>query len=154
MDTTERLLAIEQIKQLKARYFRYMDTKDWAGLREVFCDDAMFDPRASLNLDGAGDGPGAESNDWVYHGGDGITQFVRDAVSTRRTVHHGHCNEIEILSETEAQGVIAMEDKVWDLADGTPILHGSGHYHETYRHENGAWRIFTSRITRLYVKLS
>ena len=30
---------IEAIKQLKARYFRTMDTKDWAGMREVFADD-------------------------------------------------------------------------------------------------------------------
>ena len=33
MDTVERLDAIEAIKQLKARYFRCMDTKDWDGLR-------------------------------------------------------------------------------------------------------------------------
>ena len=29
---------IEAIKQLKARYFRLMDTKDWAGFRAVFTD--------------------------------------------------------------------------------------------------------------------
>jgi hypothetical protein len=53
MNASDHLLAIEQIKQLKARYFRCMDTKDWAGLRSVFCDDAVFDARASLSLDGA-----------------------------------------------------------------------------------------------------
>ena len=41
----ERLTAIEEIKQLKARYFRCMDTKDWAGLQAVFSDDAEFDMR-------------------------------------------------------------------------------------------------------------
>ena len=28
--TVDRLAAIEEIKQLKARYFRFIDTKDWA----------------------------------------------------------------------------------------------------------------------------
>lgn len=153
MDAYDQLLAIEQIKQLKARYFRCMDTKDWAGLRAVFCDDAVFDARASLNMDGSGEGPGAESNDWIYQGGDVIAGFVRDAVSTRRTVHHGHCHEVEILSATEARGVIAMEDMVWELGSGAPVLHGCGHYHETYRGDDGTWRILTSRLTRLYLKL-
>lgn len=153
MEASERLLAIEQIKQLKSRYFRCMDTKDWTGLRSVFCDDAVFDARAALNLDGAGEGAAAESNAWVYNGGDTIAEFVRSTVSALRTVHHGHGHEIEILSGTEAQGVIAMEDKVWDLASGAPVLHGCGHYHETYRRDADGWRILTSRLTRLYLKL-
>ncbi len=37
----EKLWDIEQIKQLKARYFRLMDTKDWAAWRELFTDDCL-----------------------------------------------------------------------------------------------------------------
>lgn len=148
MDAATQLLAIEQIKQLKARYFRCMDTKDWAGLRAVFCDDAEFDARTSLSLDGSGD-----CADWVYRGGDVIADFIRDATTPSRTVHHGHCHEIEILSATEARGVIAMEDQIWDIASGAPVLHGAGHYHETYRKEADGWRILTSRISRLYIKV-
>ena len=40
MATLEELDAIEQIKQLKARYFRCMDTKDWDGFQAVFAPDA------------------------------------------------------------------------------------------------------------------
>ena len=36
MDAIEKLLAIEEIKQTKARYFRFMDTKDRNGLASVF----------------------------------------------------------------------------------------------------------------------
>ena len=152
MDAAETLLAIEQIKQLKGRYFRLMDTKDWTGLRTVFCDDATFDARASLSLDGAGEeGRAADSNDWVYHGGDVIAAFVQAAIGSQRSCHHGHCHEIEILSDSEARGVIAMEDRVWD--GDTLALHGMGHYHETYRKVDGEWRIHTSRITRLDVAL-
>ncbi|MBK6739384.1 MAG: nuclear transport factor 2 family protein [Haliea sp.] len=38
---------IEAIKQLKARYFRTMDTKDWPAMRQVFCDDVVMDSTAS-----------------------------------------------------------------------------------------------------------
>ena len=34
---------VEAIKQLKARYFRTMDTKDWAAMRQVFTDDVVID---------------------------------------------------------------------------------------------------------------
>ena len=154
MDPATRLLAIEEIKQLKGRYFRFMDTKDWEGLRTIFCDDAIFDARAALSLDGHGqDGRAAESNDWIYHRADVIADFIKGAVGTSRTVHHGHCHEVEILSSDEASGVIAMEDQIWDDAGLTMSLHGCGHYHETYRRVDGSWRIQTSRITRLYVSL-
>ena len=38
---------IEAIKQLKARYFRTMDTKDWAAMQLVFTDDVVVDTTAS-----------------------------------------------------------------------------------------------------------
>lgn len=154
IDPIARLIATEEIKQLKARYFRLMDGKDFAALRSVFADDAVFDARASLSIDGQGEsGRAAESNDWVYSGGDVIIDFIRAAIGTQRTVHHGHCHEIEVLSDTEARGVIAMEDQIWDESGAALTLHGMGHYHETYRKEADGWRIVTSRITRLHVIL-
>ncbi|MFM2371660.1 MAG: hypothetical protein RIS85_1382, partial [Pseudomonadota bacterium] len=94
IDPIARLIATEEIKQLKARYFRLMDGKDFVALRSVFADDAVFDARASLSIDGQGEsGRAAESNDWVYSGGDVIIDFIRAAIGTQRTVHHGHCHE-------------------------------------------------------------
>ncbi|BBZ71012.1 hypothetical protein MPRS_21050 [Mycobacterium paraseoulense] len=37
------LLAIESIKQLKARYCRHLDAKDWAAWRTIFTDDFVSD---------------------------------------------------------------------------------------------------------------
>lgn len=147
IDSVTRLIAIEEIKQLKSRYFRCMDTKDYVGLRNVFADDAMFDASCSLGIE-----PVEDAENWIHRGGDQIAAFVESAVAPLRTVHHGHGHEIELLSETEARGVIAMEDQIWD-ATGTPFLHGMGHYHETYRKEADGWKIVTSRISRLHVIL-
>ena len=51
------------------------------------------------------------------------------------------------MSPTSATGVWAMEDMLrWP--NGTE-LHGYGHYHETYEKVEGAWRIKSSKLTRL-----
>ena len=46
MDEIERMTAIEDIRRLKARYFRCLDTKDWDGFRDVFASDGEMDMRA------------------------------------------------------------------------------------------------------------
>jgi uncharacterized protein (TIGR02246 family) len=124
---------LEAIKQLKARYFRTLDTKDWAGMREVFAADVVVDTSSS----GGG----------VVTGADEFVAFLRDALRDVVTVHHGHMPEIELTSPTTAKAVWAMEDHLrWP--DGRE-LHGYGHYHETYERTGGAWRIKTLELTRL-----
>ncbi len=129
---------IEAIKQLKARYFRTMDTKDWAGMREVFTDDVVMDTTAS----GGG----------VVSGADAFMEFLEQTLADAVTVHHGHMPEITLTSPTTASGIWALHDHiVWP--DGTQ-LHGDGHYHETYERAGGVWRIKSSTLTRLHMELS
>ena len=87
---------IEAIKQLKARYFRLMNAKDWDAMRRVFTDDLVMDTTSS----GGG----------VMTGADPFMQFLRNAIGDVLTVHHGHTPEIELTSATTATGVWAMED--------------------------------------------
>lgn len=47
MTEAEKLAAIFDIQALKARYFRCMDSKDWAGLEAVFAPDVVADFRDS-----------------------------------------------------------------------------------------------------------
>jgi hypothetical protein len=136
MDDIERLVAIEEIKQLKARYFRCMDTKDWAGFEGVFTQEAVLDMSEE-----AGD---------VVHGAPAIAAYVLGHVGAVETVHHGHMPEITVTSSSAASGIWAMED-VLRWPEGGPIrsMHGFGHYHETYERVDGEWRIASLRLTRL-----
>lgn len=148
MTAADELREIEQIKKLKARYFRCMDTKDWAGFRDVFADDAVMDMRGEMR-DGTTEGEG------LVTGADAIAAFVRGAVDTVTTVHHGHMPEIELTSPSEASGIWAMEDMLrWP--EGAPLtsLHGYGHYHETYRKTTHGWRIASTRLSRLRVDVA
>ena len=67
------------------------------------------------------------------------------------TVHHGHMPEIELTSPTTARGIWAMEDILHTPEDSVNVVHGFGHYHETYERIDGEWRINTLRLTRLRV---
>ena len=124
---------IEAIKQLKARYFRTMDTKDWAAMRQVFCDDVVMDS--------------TESGGSVITGADTCVDFLQEVIGNVITVHHGHMPEIELTSATTANGIWAMEDMLrWP--NGSE-LHGYGHYLETYEKNGGSWHIKTLKLTRL-----
>jgi uncharacterized protein (TIGR02246 family) len=124
---------IEAIKQLKARYFRTIDTKDWDALRQVFADDVVMDTR--------------ESGGNVMSGMTQCVEFLEEAIGDVVTVHHGHTPEIALTSPTTATGVWAMEDMLRWPNGGE--LHGYGHYHETYEKVDGTWRIKTLVLTRL-----
>ena len=146
----DRLEAIEEIRQLKARYFRFLDTKDAAGMLTVFCRDAVFDCRSVFAAeDSAYPGAAAASN-WVFEGNRRITDFVLKPLRGWVSVHHGHCHEITIDSADEAHGVIAMEDAIRSPDGKLHTLWGCGHYHDLYRREDDVWRIARSTITRLF----
>ena len=126
---------IEAIRRLKARYFRTMDTKDWAAMRDVFADDVVIDT--------------SEAGGSVVDGADEFIAFVREALGDAVTVHQGHMPEIDLTSDTTATGIWALNDIViW--ATGMR-LDGYGHYHETYEKTAGEWRIKSSRLTRVHV---
>jgi uncharacterized protein (TIGR02246 family) len=145
MDALERLVAIDEIKQLKARYFRSLDTKDWDGFADVFAPDAVMDMSSEMR-DHTTEGDG------ITRGNREIAAFVRGAVDPVVTVHHGHTPEITFTSPTTATGVWAMEDKLrWP--EGAPLrtMHGYGHYHETYEKVDNRWLIKTLTLSRLRV---
>ena len=139
----DRYLAIQEIKALKARYFRHLDEKDWDSWQGVFA------PDAEMVVTPDGEGPGSPNNPVV--GSAEIVAFVRPSIETLVTVHHGHMPEIEITSPTTATGIWAMGDIVL-LPDME--LRGWGHYHETYRKVRGEWKIAKIKLTRLRLEIN
>ena len=144
----ERLEAIEAIHQLKARYFRFMDTKDWAGLETIFTDDCVFDMRSEAR-------DKSRAAEGLVTGAKAIAAAMRHAVQDLLTVHHGHMPEIEVTSPTTATGIWAMED-VLRWPEGAPMktLQGYGHYHETYERVGGRWLIKSLTLSRLRVDVT
>jgi uncharacterized protein (TIGR02246 family) len=127
---------LEEIRRLKARYFRHLDRKEWVELAQVFTADAHMD-----------------ADGFTSTGRDEIVAFLRRVLADTRTVHHGHMPEIDLDGDT-ARGIWAMEDYVEFGAHDPPKgLRGYGHYEEEYRREDGTWRIANLRLVRLRVDL-
>jgi len=130
---------IEDIRRLKARYFRTMDQKDWDAWGQVFAAEAVME---------------VPEVDVVLTGRDAIVKFVSRALATAQTVHHGHMPEIDVTGPDTATGIWAMSDYVeWPASEGGERsgLRGHGHYYEEYVREDGAWRIARTRLVRLRV---
>ena len=124
------LLEIEKIKQLKARYFRALDTNDWVLFESTFTPDC----------------PASYSDgDLCFPDRASIVEFMRENLSGDRmlTMHHGHHPEIEIIDETTANGIWYLEDTVLAL-DANLRIYGAGIYDDGYTKVDGEWKI--SRI--------
>jgi hypothetical protein len=136
----ERLTIIEDIKQMRARFARCLDTKDWVAFQSLWAPDGTMDAREEGEAGG------------LYQGPETITKFIAAALQHATTVHHLHAPEIEVLSPTTAKGVWAMEDRLrWPPGGPITELTGYGHYNETYQKIDGRWVVKTFKLTRLRV---
>ena len=142
MDDLQRLVAIEAIKQLKARYQRAVDTKDWELMASVLAPDAR-----SVYSDGK----------YAFEGRDAIVKFLTDGLGSAevQSMHHAHTPEIEITSDTTAKGIWYLEDFVISArpSEGAPhgtVLHGTGIYHDDYVKIDGTWLILETGYERIF----
>lgn len=148
MNDVEKLVALEEIKQLKARYFLGIDHQDWELWRKE-----VWAPDARLIV-------GEMGQD--VQGRDALIEWVAAQSIGQVSVHHGHMPIIEFTSDTTATGLWAMEDRIYrakehPLNGDISYVLGFGHYHEEYVKLDCGWRIQTTKLTRLrteYVKIA
>jgi hypothetical protein len=138
---------LEELRQLKARYCRFLDTKDVESWRAVFTADLAVSLDMAVSVGGA-DPMTAPPIEGV----DNFVPMVLGALEGVATMHHCHTPELTLTSATTATGIWAMEDLLV-FADGRE-LHGAGHYHETYEKQDGSWRIKTLHLTRTILRMS
>lgn len=145
MDAMKNLQTIEDIRAVKARYCRFLDTKDWDGFASLFTADAVMDVREDTG------------NDPVL-GIAAIVAQVRFAVDDAASSHQVHTPEITLDGPDTALGVWAMQDRVVWQDGKSPIpgvasITGYGQYHEYYRCEDGVWKIAELRLSRFHVDM-
>ena len=133
--TTDALADRIAICELKARYCRLLDTKQWDAWSDLFAEDFVLD-----TSEAGGPPPLA--------GRMAALASVRAFIETARTVHQVHSPEISIDGDL-AHGIWAMQDRF--VLDAGSSLTGYGHYTESYTKRDGTWRIATSKLTRLFV---
>ena len=124
------------LNEAKARYCRFLDTKDWANFTELFTEDYEMDVSEGSQLP-------------IIRGREAAIKQVRSSIETAKTAHQVHSPEISIRGD-EATVIWAMQDRVVWAAD-KPSIVGYGHYHERWRREAGEWKIAALRLTRLHM---
>lgn len=129
-DLERRIKAIEDvdaIKQLKYRYWRYLDTKQWDELATCFAPDASV---------------AYGSGRYEFHGVEAIMKFLRESLGRERgavTIHQGHHPEIQLTSATTAQGTWALYNYMYNVKENRGIRIGA-YYHDDYVKAAGVWK--------------
>ena len=142
--TLQQLSDMEEIKILKHRYFRAIDTGDWAMLPDLFTADVAC----------------------TYNGGtykvslkgrEAMCEFLGNSFhSGALAMHHGHMPEIAVTGPNTATGIWYLEDVFIDLEKDDHTF-GTAIYTDEYRREGGVWKIastYYDRVIEVLTKFS
>lgn len=138
--------AIDQVRQAKARYCRYLDTKQWDAFADLFIpmpDITMYDESGALIV--------------AYSVRDDFIFAARDYLEGARSIHQVHNDEINQLSDREIGAIWSMEDYILfpEGASGRPSRHhGYGHYYETWVLTAEGWRIAALALRRTILEIT
>jgi hypothetical protein len=129
------LTALHNIRQLKARYAFFLDTKDWDGFRRLFTDDMVGK---------FGEGP-------EIVGGKRFAELAAEAAGAAITVHQFHEPVLQLTSATTATASWPMLAYLHYPDGSQPTTQNYGHYHERYRLTGEGWRIAYLHTTFLRI---
>jgi SnoaL-like domain len=139
--TLQQMPDIEEIKVLKHRYFRGIDTADMALLDGLFTDDLHV----------------------AYNGGTykvaisgkaAMLEFLANSFhSGAAAMHIGVMPEIAITGDNSATGIWYLQDVFIDLESDSHTF-GTAIYSDIYRREGGVWKIASTTYDRVIEVLS
>ena len=128
----ERLRAIEDIRQLKARYLNACDRQDPEAVRDCFAEGEVVIDMSYFGHCRSRD----EFVDGIY-----VPRGCHDHVLD---MHHCANPEIEIIDSDNARGTWSLNYRNINTQDSTLTLM-SALYHDEYRRAAGEWKVSRSR---------
>ena len=144
--TSTPLAAFDQVRQAKARYCRYLDTRQW----DAFT--GLFVPAPDIRIHDTDDALVA-----AFTSRDAFTASAREYLAGARSIHQVHNSELTLVSDGEIGAIWSMEDYIVfpEQADDRPARHhGYGHYHETWVHGAGGWRLARLDLRRTILEIT
>tara|TARA_B100000029_G_scaffold516572_1_gene631312 strand:+ start:5545 stop:6039 length:495 start_codon:yes stop_codon:yes gene_type:complete len=140
-ENIKKLLDIEEIKNLKHRYFRAIDMADFHLLEDIFSNDISVDYRGG-------------SYRWQASGKEEIILNLRYSFHNKACgMHNGHHPEIDILDSNQATGKWYLHDVFYNFNENIVTM-GSALYDDKYKKIDGEWRIVFSEYDRIWEEVS
>lgn len=134
--TLQELSDMEDIRTLKHRYFRAIDTADMGLLGGLFTDDVAVDYRGG-------------NYRVTLIGRDNMLEFLANSFhSGAVAMHHGHMPEIALTGPGCAEGIWYLEDIFINLEHRTHTF-GSAIYRDVYTREDTSWKIARTEYDRV-----
>lgn len=134
--TLQELSDLEDIRQLKARYFRCIDTGNHSELATCFADDVVFDLRGGgyrLRVEGRED----------------LVEFIASCFNSDViAMHHGHNPEIRFTGTDTAEAIWYLEDRFINAVRNEDT-YGTSLYHDRYRRTADGWKLEFSEYDRV-----
>lgn len=131
--------SLDQIRVNKARYCRYLDTKQWMAFANLLMPDAsvrIIDPNGVAIAE--------------FDSSAAFVMATRHFLDGARSIHQVHNDELTLRSNDEVAAIWSMEDYIVfpDERAGPATLHGYGHYFETWVLSEGVWRLARMELRR------
>ena len=139
----------EQVRAAKARYCRYVDTKQW----EAFSELLVANPRIGIY---------DTANNLIvsFETREAFVAACQDYLAGTQSIHQVHNEELTQVSATEIHAIWSMEDQIlFPPADANadprpPRHHGYGHNNETWVIDEGEWRIGSMDLHRTILEVT
>ena len=129
---------IDEIKQVKYRYLRALDTKNW----DEFA--------ATLTEDVAGTYGSSVGDDQLnFSDRESLVRFMRTSLGPEIITEHRVTHPEIVVDGDEATGTWYLQDRVI-AADFNFMLIGAAFYHDRYRRTADGWRICATGYQRTY----
>lgn len=132
------LQAIEEIKRVKYRYLRALDTKHWNDFADTLTEDVACDYGSSMG------------KELRFTNRAELVQYMRTSMPAGVITEHvvGH-PEITLDDTDEAEGIWYLRDRVLVPAQNF-MLFGAAFYRDRYRKTADGWKIYETRYQRTY----
>lgn len=128
---------IEDIKQVKYRYLRALDTKDWATFADTLTEDVTGDYGESLG------------EDHRFTDRDALVEFMRASLGPDIVSEHRVSHPEIVVTGDEATGTWYLQDRVI-AAEFNFMLIGAAFYRDRYRRTPDGWKISATGYDRTY----
>jgi ketosteroid isomerase-like protein len=128
---------IEAIKQVKYRYLRALDTRDWDAFADTLTEDIAGDYGASL---------GKELH---FTGRGELVDFMKSAMGPGVITEHRVTHPEISVDGDVAAATWYLQDRVI-VPDYNFMLIGAAFYHDRYRRTGDGWKISATSYDRTY----